>query len=353
MAREKLPTISTTPRGVTPGSGVKPKARRGVLLGDIERVQIEWLWKPFLQRGALNVLTGDPGVGKSTIVCDIAARLSRGLALPGGDPQDPMNVWIMNGEDDKGDTISWRLDNQGADPKRVWVTDIRETLTANVIKALKAEVAENRIRFLVIDPLQAWMGKEIDMNRANETREWGAYLRALAVDCQCAVLLCRHRRKVPAGAPENSLYSGMGSIDITGFARSEMSAIRAKDQTTYVSRTKHNVGGSAAFQYIIEQHTDPKNQHGVLKWVGEYVPVPKISRTPAKLTPAQDWLKERLKDGPVPAMVILKEAADKGISERTLQRAKVGIAKSYQSGPGEWKWMLLPELRAPEKELSH
>ena len=326
----------------TPASGLK--RNRGVRLDGIERRPIDWLWKPWLQRGALNVLTGDPGVGKSTIMCAIVASLSTGAALPDAEPKEPINCWIMNGEDSANDTISWRLFNQGADPERVWVTDKRETLNSDVIRDIKREVKLNSIGFLGIDPLQAWMGKELDMHRANETREWGSFLRELAQETNCAVLLARHRRKSQPG--ENRLYSGMGSIDVTGFARSEISAYRAKDGRLIIQRIKGNVGLTddphSGLEYEIVSH--PENEHGILEWRGRVLGPETgqpISRTPAKLEEAKLFLFDLLRDGPRNVLDILQEGAKHGLSQRTLERAKkeLGVT-STQVKKGVWVWEL-------------
>lgn len=57
-----------------------PAARQAdlVCLADIEPRPIDWLWKDRLAAGALSVLSGDPGSGKTWVALAIAAALSRG-----------------------------------------------------------------------------------------------------------------------------------------------------------------------------------------------------------------------------------------------------------------------------------
>ena len=57
-------------------------------LSQVRAASIRWLWKPFLPRGKLAVLDGDPGMGKSMLTIDLAARLSRGGPLPDGTTAD-------------------------------------------------------------------------------------------------------------------------------------------------------------------------------------------------------------------------------------------------------------------------
>lgn len=320
-----------------------------MLLANIERKPIDWLWKPFVQNRAINLLTGDPSAGKSTIVCELAAAFSSGRPLPGLDPapRPPLNTWIMNGEDGAEDTIAWRLYNQGADPTRIWVTDQALAIDLGAAREMRSHIIEKNIGFLVIDPIQAWVGAGMDMNRANETRAWGEMLRSIAVDTGCAVMFVRHRRKTAPGASDSNIQAGLGSIDITGLARSEVSAIVGKDQTTTLVRSKGNVGKKgSSIGYVIIPSDEPGNDHGILKWVG-VVEQPKAGatiRVPKMLAFAINFLTELLRDGPVSAPIVFAEAAKRGVSERTLRRAKSEVAESAQDGEGKWVWFLKGEV---------
>src|SRR6187549_553032 len=111
------------------------------------------------QNRAYNLFTGDPGVGKSTVICDIAAAVSTGRALPGeteAQKRPPMNVWLLNGEDAADDTTVWRLENQGADLKRILLTDQATLLDASSTREMNAIVRAEQIKLIVIDPIQAW-----------------------------------------------------------------------------------------------------------------------------------------------------------------------------------------------------
>ena len=342
-----------SPRPVAiPRAGRNPFKRRGELsvqwARDIERVPITWLWKPYLQSGAVNLLTGDPGTGKSTVICALAAGLTRGDALPGQDPLPPMNCWIMNGEDNAEDTIVWRLGNQGADLSRVLVTDMAREIDSEIAMEIAATVTREQIGFLSIDPYQSWISKDMDMNRANETRAWGNILRKIARDTGVCILLARHRRKAAQG--EKALYAGIGSIDLVGAARSEISTFEANGQTV-LQRTKGNVGVMGqGLTYLIESSTEPGNDHGVLSWGLPYVPSKRGTKggeptaVPKQLAFAVEWLKEQLSGGPVDASVIMRRAVEVKISETTLKRAKKGLVDSVQVGPSKWQWALSTQV---------
>lgn len=325
-------------------SAFKREVLEAVWLRDIQRKPISWLWKPYIQRGAINILTGDPGVGKSTIVCELVAALSTGRPLPGQAPLPRMRCWIMNAEDGKEDTISWRLHNQGADPDHVLVTDKKRTIDALRAKEITRICRENKIEFLCIDPMQSWMGKDLNMHQANETRDWGDILRGIALDCDLAVLIARHRRK--AGPGDNKLMGGLGSIDITGYARSEIAAIKGKGPLSYVERIKGNVGETGqVLGFCINRHPDPFNEHGVLEWKGMMTAPSGASNVPKKLREAVNWLIGFLESGPRPSKDVLKAGSELKFSESTLKRAKKECAEAVQDPKSqEWLWVLRADV---------
>lgn len=50
-------------------------------MADIQSQEIEWLWYPFIPYGKLTIIQGDPGDGKTTLVLNLAAKLSKGIGL--------------------------------------------------------------------------------------------------------------------------------------------------------------------------------------------------------------------------------------------------------------------------------
>ncbi len=300
----------------------QPKLRLPARLAfDIIREPVSWLWRPWIQRRALNLLTGEPGVGKSTLTCEIIAALSAGRALPGDAPQPPINCWILNSEDAAGDTIKPRLEAQGADMNRVWVTDVGTALDPPAIKEMRAMILANKIELVTIDPLQGWMGGAVDMHRANETREWAGHIRNLAVEMNLAVMFIRHRRKGADGA--TNINAGMGSIDITGFARSEIGAGKDKNDQKYITKIKGNVGRPPLpLSYTISNSENESDDTGVFTWGDVYEPCEhKMSKRPRKLTMTMEWLRDQLACGSKPISELLEHAAKRGIASGTLRRA--------------------------------
>jgi hypothetical protein len=53
---------------------------------DVPRRPVEWLWPNRIAIGKVTLLVGDPGLGKSLVALDIAARVSRGTPWPDEQP---------------------------------------------------------------------------------------------------------------------------------------------------------------------------------------------------------------------------------------------------------------------------
>jgi hypothetical protein len=98
-----------------------------VTVADVEPEPVAWLWNGFIPLGKLTVLHGDPGVSKSTLTLEIAARVSTGMLMPDlSTCRPPADVLLLLAEDGIGDTIRPLLDAAGADLTRVHVLDCIE-----------------------------------------------------------------------------------------------------------------------------------------------------------------------------------------------------------------------------------
>lgn len=97
---------------------------------DVEVREIKWLWPPFIPRGKVTILQGDPGEGKSTFMLTLAAYLTRGEPLPYTDydkPPEPVTVLYQSTEDDYDDTIVPRFIKAGGIRDRLAFIDESES----------------------------------------------------------------------------------------------------------------------------------------------------------------------------------------------------------------------------------
>jgi hypothetical protein len=186
---------------------------------DVIPKKVEFLWHPYIPIGKVTLMDGDPGVGKSYLTLAIAAGISLGKGLPGWS-DEPGNSLLLSTEDGIEDTVRPRLDTMHADTERIFVNDNYFVFNTQGFLKLEKLIEEAKPRVVFIDPLVSYFGSQLDMNKANETREVMAQLARIATKHQCAIVGIRHLRKDTAKTKGNPIYRGTGSIDILGAARS-------------------------------------------------------------------------------------------------------------------------------------
>ena len=93
-----------------------------IRMSEVESQEVKWLWYPFIPYGKPTIIQGDPGDGKTTLVLNIAAKLSKGECLDSDmDVQEPVNVIYQTAEDGLADTVKPRLELAGRTVKRYWL----------------------------------------------------------------------------------------------------------------------------------------------------------------------------------------------------------------------------------------
>ena len=199
---------------------------------DIEQTSVEWLWFPYIPFGKLTIIQGNPGEGKTYFAMMLTAACTNRRLFPNMEDIEPFNVIYQTAEDGMGDTIKPRLVEAGADLSWVMVIDdSEEALTLSDDRIEKA-VRQNHVRLVIIDPVQAFIGADVDMNRANEVRPVFRKLGMIAEKTSCAIVLIGHLNK---SSGTQSTYRGLGSIDIMAAVRSLIFIGKVrKDPTTRV-----------------------------------------------------------------------------------------------------------------------
>ena len=311
-------------------------------MDEVTTVPVKWLWKPYIPLGKITIIQGDPGEGKTTLALAVAAALSCGKMLPGDtEPREPMNVIYQTAEDGLADTIKPRLEAANADCSHILVIDeSKEELSMNderIVEAIKLTNA----KLVILDPIQAYIGANVDMHRANEIRPVMAKLGRIAETYGCAVVLIGHMNKASG---QKCAYRGLGSIDIPAVARSLLIVGKLKNDPSkrVMSHAKSSLaqnGQSLVFQI---------NEHSGLEWCGT------IDLTAdqfledggtsvSKLESAKQFLLDILADGAKSQKEIQSAAEEMDFCNRTLKSAKTALGvKSIKVGEG-WLWQL-PEV---------
>jgi hypothetical protein len=335
-----------------------------LLVGDVDREQVRWLWPGRIPLGKVSVLDGDPGTGtgKSTLTLTVAAKVTTGSPFPDGTRPEVGDGILLNAEDDVGDTIRPRLEAAGADLSRCWVLpDVHPEdkpprppeLPADLF-LLEDLVKSKAAALVVIDPLMAFLSGQVDSHRDQDIRRVLASLGYMAARTGAAVVIVRHMNKGAGSA----LYRGSGSIGIVGAARSGLLvALDPDDEDRRIlAMTKSNLAKmpeALAYRLINDE------EYGVARvvWDGASTRTandlvrPRVDEDEAPaLAEAVRVLKEILSDGPLSAVNIKRMAATAGVAERTLQRARqaLGVTTRRQGfGQGAYYVWSMP-AHAPQ-----
>ena len=295
-------------------------------MADVELTSVDWLWFPYIPFGKLTIIQGNPGEGKTYFAMRLAAACTNRKPLPGMETLEPFNIIYQTAEDGLGDTVKPRLMEADADLERVLVIDDRDTPLTLADERIARAIRENNARLVIIDPVQAFLGADVDMNRANEVRPIFRSLGDIAQATGCAIVLIGHLNKA---AGTQSTYRGLGSIDITAAVRSLLFIGKLKDSPTTRVLIHEKSSLAPPGQSLAFSLGDEKG----FEWIGAYdITADELlagtdsGKTESKTAQAQMLILELLADGKrMPSAELEKTVNERGISSRTMRTAKSRI----------------------------
>lgn len=327
-----------------------------VCAADVQPMPVEWLWPARLPRGKLVSLDGDPGLGKSTLTIDVAARVSMGLPMPGERKASPPGgVVFVTFEDGAEDTIVPRLMAASADRQRCYIVrGIMEgdgegaTLSLGPHAGLLEDfIQTNAIRLVVVDPINAALGAEVDGYKDQDVRRALAPLARAAETTGATVIYVRHLTK---GARGSAAMAGGGSVAFIAAAR--VGLFLAPDpndrEARVLSVSKSNLGPLPPSLRFRPSGAEVETERGPvatsrLTWLGECAYTADdlnaaradMSDSEAPREEVDDWLRAVLADGARDSREVMKAGREAGFADRTLRRrAKaLGVVK-HREGQG-------------------
>jgi hypothetical protein len=352
-------------------------------LATIRPEPVRWLVPGYLPLGKLVLVAGDGGHGKSTLTLDLTANLTTGRPCLGlaHEPLSPCDVLLVSCEDDYADTILPRLLSAGADLDRVWRVDgIRDkdgkVLPFNLAsyEALEKELkAKPNVRFVVIDPAGAYVGKTgIDDHKDSELRALLGPLAELAARTQVTILLVKHLVK---GATARAVHKVGGSAGYVNTVRAAF--VLAPDSEDEDKKLflplKFNLGcrpsglafrtcslDAAEQRQILDaygQHLDEKDRERLagqlfrITWEGavditaDAVMAENARREkgPGKVDQAAEWLERFLAEYAYPHAEVVAAGEAAGHSRDNLFRARTKLADKIKASNkgrfgGQWFW---------------
>jgi hypothetical protein len=357
--RPTTPGAPPAPGG--PGNWRDPWLGKPVVkvLAAVAPAAVAWLSPGRLAAGKLTLLEGDPGLGKSTLLCDWAARITTGEPLPGGEPRPPRGVLLLSAEDGLADTIRPRLEAAGADLTKVVALeeiDDQGELRPPAIPAdaplLGRLAREIDAALIVLDPLVAFLDPALSAHRDQDVRRALAPLKTLGEETGAAVLAVRHLTKGTGGS---ALYRGGGSIGIIGAARFALLLARDPDdvEQRILANQKANLARPApSLRFALEPV--PNTDIARVAWLGEaeWTARDLLAANDAAeradpeersaLEEAVEWLRAELAAGPRPTKSVEGAAAEAGVSQRTIVRARrrLGVVATRVGSGGGSRFVL-------------
>lgn len=314
---------------------------------DTPTVSIKWLWKPFIPFGKVSIVQGDGGDGKTTMILNIAALLSQGIAPPSlvdgeleQDPEvhEPITTFYLTNEDEVADSSLVRFKRFGGnDSHFAFSRELIHHMTLTEPELLSA-IEQSGAKFVIIDPFQSFLPDGTSLASVVQMRKVSTALSNVAKETGAAIVLVGHLNK---NESSKDIHRGLGSVDIANAARSIITVFADKDdpRTRYMRATKSNFDEGdtkTKIQIVMDEN----------KQISYRVVPPEKPHTDAApleisdVDRAADILSIILAPGPCKYQTIKSVMDEHGISEKTAQRAKKKIgADAYRAG-GYYYWEL-------------
>jgi hypothetical protein len=340
-----------------------------VLMQDVTTERLHWLWRGYILFGKLTMLDGDGGLGKSTLMLDLAARLSRGRPMPDGSRHAPAGTLLLMAEDGAGDTIKPRLENAGADMSRIGLlqtyTDPADNLEVmptlpDDLSIIETAIYQVEAKLLVIDPILSYIGDNVNEYRDKEVRRALAPVIAMAERTGVALVCLRHITKTIGG---NAKHRGNASVAFTNMSRSALFVAQDPDDQTrmVLAQSKGNLGPPAPS--LTYRLVGCENEHARVNWEGTSMHTANSlsaqggsDEERSELRDAEAFLLDVLEGGPLLVEALKKQAREAGIAEATLRRAKVSLridSQKARTQDGKWVWVLPPKGDPPTPTNDH
>lgn len=353
------------PEGGTAESGVQAPYANLKRFRDIKPEQLRWLWPNRIPLGMLTVLSGNPGIGKTFVVADLAARISTGSDFPDApNGHGPGSVLFLNLEDHLSATQRPRLDAASADTNKVVTissvsvanedgSETTEFLSLETLPEAIRSAAEQLgdLRLVVVDPLAEVLAG-VNGNESGPVRQALRPLIQLAEELEIAIVLVHHNRK---GTGSHSSERLSGSLQIGATVRTIWEFFldpNNEERRLFLPGKNANAkqSGGLAFRVVDSwvSQSDANDWVGQVQW--ERDPVNLTANDLAEQTADEDsrdpfpveWLRDFLSNGPVANTDVTSAARKAGISDKQLRTAgsRLKIERKKGSFAGGWIWQL-------------
>ena len=310
---------------------------------------IAWLLPGRVARQQITMINGWPGEGKTSVVIDIAARMTQAEHLPDGtQPPQPLRVLFLSTEDSQS-ILHLRLRAAGAKMDRVLTIPDTELqhLTLPSHKGIWVPLLrERQIDVVVVDPMKAFLDDGLKDIAEQDARKFMQALRQVCEATNVAAICIRHPNKATASGHSTAVSAASGSLGFTAAARIELLVGRMPDDEDKraLAHVKNNLAKapSALLYRIVSKEVSfddgsiATEDVAGIEWLGvddkvlaeELLARREGREERTKLEEAREFLKKFLAARPMEHTSVRGAASRHGIAKRTLERARTGVAWS-------------------------
>ncbi len=328
----------------------------------IESREIAWLWEGRFALGKITLLTGEGGVGKSMLTCDMASRISKGISFPDRSSCPIGDSFFIAGEDGAEDTIRPRLDAAGADVDRVhliqgpiprgekYASTVDLSLHMGKLDRLLERYPESKL--LIIDPIMDYLGAATNSDKATDVRRVLSPLRSLAEKQNVAIVAMNHLNKRTGGSSKSR---SLGSGAFMQVARIELRVVEDPEDSDrrLLLPVKNNLAAAPGLAFRIESGPNKAGyavwEEGTVETTIADVESDEGGEDRSALQEAVEWLRDFLSEGEVRSTEAIKQARAEGISKRTLDRAKKKLEVETKQHDRKHWWILPGVLNNPQE----
>jgi hypothetical protein len=320
-------------------------------MSDVVAEDIKWLYGPYFPRGAVTLIDGDPGLGKSSFTVAVVAALSKGRPVLWSSDRPRGKALLLSAEDDPARVQKPRLMANRADTEQIRYARELFSLDEQGLAMLRAEMFQYRPDLVIIDPIIAYMSASFDLHKATDMTRFFTEIDKIAREFDCAMIVIRHLRKSRDG---DALYQGLGSIAVAGRVRSMLVLGRHPEdpELRAIAHTKSNYGKLGS-TIVFDLKPPPNSSVPAVTWLDtEDIAADDIlrpqseaatGRPPKESEQVARFLRDFLDDGEMDSKAVFRSGEKRGFSEITIRRVmkKMGGKKRAAGRQSFWS---LPDL---------
>ena len=323
------------------------------LYSDVKATTVSWLWYPYIPIGKITIVAGDPGDGKSTMMMNIIAEISKGGKMPDGmELGRPYRVIYQCSEENAADTIKPRFEACGADCTKIGFIneEVHEGLTLDD-ERIGRMITEFKPRLVVLDPIQSYLGSNSDLMLVTRARKLMRRLSSWAAVNKCAIVLIGHLNKADG---KKDIYRSFGSIDVVASARSVLMVERDPEDWNLriVKHVKSNLApaGEDLLFTLTKAEGFQWGKRDLARINGSQETVRVLPKNKHEL--ATILIRDALADGDVESQRIISIMKKYGIGNKTMQETKEKLGVTSFRRMRKWYWHLEKENPVNTSEVS-